>query len=89
MNEPELQLLVLDLGDSCVVKVEQGDAEAITTKICPNSSDWYGGNAMKAGENTYCFDQSFAQVREAIEQKPVPRIEADASVTLPHFHIFF
>ena len=63
--ENELQLLVIDLGDYCVVKVEKGEI------------------AFKIGEILWLLYESqaklmykdFNAIREAIEQKPVPRIE--------------
>ncbi len=66
MNEPELQLLIIDMGDCCVVKVEQGR--------------WDGGKLLCRGGRTdsvKVFYEPFTVLREAIEQKPVPRIEAD------------
>lgn len=65
--ENELQLLVIDLGDYCVVKVEKGEI------------------AFKIGEILWLLYESqaklmykdFNAIREAIEQKPVPRIEVD------------
>ena len=67
--ENELQLLVIDLGDYCVVKVEKGEI------------------AFKIGEILWLLYESqaklmykdFNAIREAIEQKPVPRIEVDGN----------
>jgi hypothetical protein len=65
--ENELDVLVIDLGDYCVVKVEKGEI------------------AFKIGEILWLLYESqaklmykdFNAIREAIEQKPVPRIEVD------------
>jgi hypothetical protein len=67
--ENKLQLLVIDLGDYCVVKVEKGEI------------------AFKIGEILWLLYESqaklmykdFNAIREAIEQKPVPRIEVDGN----------
>lgn len=65
MSEPELQLLVIDLGGHCVVKVEK----------C--NSDWIlDANTPARGKNgAVIVNKTFVELREAIEQKPVPRIE--------------
>jgi hypothetical protein len=67
--ENELDVLVIDLGDYCVVKVEKGEI------------------AFKIGEILWLLYESqaklmykdFNAIREAIEQKPVPRIEVDGN----------
>jgi hypothetical protein len=78
-DEPELSLLVIDLGDSCVVKVEKG--------ILPSA---FAGNLLGVGDVSYVtgFVRSkeaplvvccgFEKVRTAIDalgDKPVPRID--------------
>lgn len=67
MSEPELQLLVIDLGDCCVVKVEKGDGRA--SLRFPRV-----GWSLNPGI-TFLVHHTFVELREAIEQKPVPRIE--------------
>ena len=65
--KPQLQLLVIDLGDSCVVKIESGsrghnvevDGRWYTLTNCPT-----------------VILRPFPELRDAIEgEKPVPRIE--------------
>lgn len=63
VKPPELQLLVIDAGECCFVKVEAG---RLDTKILDNDIGGLGFRIVQA---------SFDQVREAIEAKPVPRIE--------------
>ncbi len=66
----ELSLLIIDLGDSCVVKVEKGDF----------AYDISGQEQGPIDEgSTMLIQQSFSAVREAIDSLPVnksvPRIE--------------
>ena len=70
--DTSLSLLVIDLGDSCVVKVERG--EWYVSKDSP--STYFITGEVKV------LEQPFAAVRDAIDSqdKPVPRIErADVS----------
>lgn len=78
--ETELQLLIIDLGDSCVVKVEKGewDATPFVAKL-----------SCTALPKSFLFGISFTAFREAIEQKPVPRIERDLTCIERHFHHYF
>lgn len=74
----ELQLLVIDLGDSCVVKVEKGR--------------WDGGTLVCRGgreDTVKVFYECFRVLREAIEQKPVPRIERDDIKIYERYRIYF
>lgn len=66
----ELQLLVIDLGDSCVVKVEKGDLDNAIT---------IGDYRMMQRQNSvHVISTPFPELRQAIEgEKPVPRIEKD------------
>lgn len=64
--DPELQLLVIDMGDTCVVKVEKGHWD-VSTLIYP-SDVW-------TTESVNVMRFPFSRIREAIEQKPIPRIE--------------
>lgn len=68
MNEtPELQLLVIDLGDSCVVKAEKGEIGEVLDSMLPPR--W-------VIENSILFNKPFDEVRAAIDlDKPLPRIE--------------
>jgi len=66
--ESELSLLIIDFGDSCVVKVEKGDVGNIGVCL----------GVLFQGD--YCLiHSSFTEVRAAIDaldgEKPVPRIE--------------
>lgn len=66
--EPDLSLLVIDMDDSCVVKVEKGDLPDMA------GSHWCGTKLL-------VFDPSmtFDRIRHNIDaldgEKPVPRIE--------------
>lgn len=63
-------LLVIDLGDSCVVKIEKGDDPMLQFEHL-----YYSGNSP------HLFPRTFEQVRDAIDQQlasgepPLPRIE--------------
>ena len=65
----ELSLLVIDLGDSCVVKVEKGDVSQLDL---PLDSD-------RIISNSWIYDGTFTDIRAAIDaladEPPVPRIE--------------
>lgn len=69
-NDIELQLLVIDLGGSCVVKVENAEngdklGSLYLDEVCVNAT-------------TLVLRHHFVQVRaavDALEGKPVPRIE--------------
>jgi hypothetical protein len=69
-SEPSLSLLIIDLGDSCVVKVEKGDDLHL-----PGIAISSAGTSDRA---SLC-DNSFPEVKAAIDamdsEKPVPRIE--------------
>lgn len=71
INEPELQLLVIDLGDSCVVKVEKG--------VMPRTSNNIYKDLGFFGKQSIVH-VTFDRFREAIDQKPVPRIERNDPV---------
>lgn len=79
----ELSLLVIDLGDSCVVKVEKGQlpADTVSMALPDEIRDLLGYvDDLKTG---YCMvsDKSFTELRKAIDgaegSNPVPRIEQD------------
>lgn len=62
----ELELLVIDLGDSCVVRVEKGE---FTLAIAHTFSD---------DKSTMLSGHTFPELRKAIEgDKPIPRIIRD------------
>jgi len=66
-QEPTLQLLVIDLGDSCVVRMEKGTLDVL------DPSDMH---QMDGG--VYAINMPFPQLRSAIDgEKPVPRIETE------------
>ena len=68
--ENELQLLVIDLGDCCVVKVEKG--------TMPRTSNDINKDLRFFGKQSIVH-VTFDRFREAIDQKPVPRIEVDGN----------
>lgn len=62
--QPELQLLVIDLGDSCVVKVEKGSVSHIA----------FAGLQWQDNTTLFC-NKPFSELRTAIEgDPPTPRI---------------
>ena len=61
--ENELQLLVIDAGECCFLKVEKGRFETMLF------DDDIGGLGFRI------ISHPFTKLREALEQKPVPRIE--------------
>lgn len=80
--KPELSLLVIDLGDSCVVKAERFPASTV------GRCWWFGvGGADHDahqfqfkinGDNVHLVPYRIAELRaaiDALEDKPVPRIE--------------
>ena len=69
-TEPSLQLLVIDLGDSCVVRAEKGE-----TALQIGKGVWRV-DAAEQGYRTQVLYRTFADVRKAIDgERPVPRIE--------------
>lgn len=77
MKQPELQLLIIDLGDSCVVKVEKGDRMDLVYCV-------KGGSFRCTKGNIVIHDSPFTDIRAAIDSladtsKPVPRIERDGN----------
>lgn len=77
-HEPTLSLMVIDLGESCVVKVEKGDVTTFWTML------WLKfrapvGSKLTYTDGTQVVGYPFEKVREAIDggEKPVPRIEMD------------
>lgn len=79
--EPSLSLLVIDLGDNVIIKTERGEIDIKlggVTYQCRTSGL----------QDTSLY--SFADVRAVINgEKPVPRIERDATCFTRHFHIYF
>lgn len=64
--ETELELIVIDMGDSCVVKVEKGewDAAPFVAKL-----------SCTALPKSFLFGISFTALREAIDgETPIPRL---------------
>lgn len=74
MSEPELQLLVIDLDGYCVVKVEKGQGDPLHMLT---GRPMYGDGKG----TTVITPMPFNKLREAIEQKPVPRIEQHAGTS--------
>lgn len=67
--DTSLSLLVIDLGDSCVVKVERGDLDsALQIK---------DHRIVQRRDSVHLVEHPFAAVRDAIDSQdaPVPRIE--------------
>lgn len=78
-TEPALSLLVIDLGDRCVVKVEKGDMsdKGVIAHLCYYVS---GIERVRVGP-VIVFDMPFIDVQDAINrhfatgEKPLPRID--------------
>lgn len=68
-TEPSLSLLVCDFGESCCIKAEKGEWQ-LNTEQHPSHPWVLEGDA-------YVYPVPFADLRQAIEQRPVPRIERD------------
>ena len=68
--EPSLSLLVIDLGDSCVVKEERGQLPNLPESIgVITHGDSHTGD-------TFLVSTDFPELRSAIDgERPVPRIE--------------
>lgn len=69
LGDTSLSLLVIDLGDSCVVKVERGDLDsALQIK---------DHRIVQRRDSVHLVEHPFAAVRDAIDSQdaPVPRIE--------------
>jgi hypothetical protein len=69
--ENELQLLVVDFGNCCAVRVEKGRVEFI---------DVDGSKVSLIAGGPIISHQPCDKLREAIDQKPVPRIERNDPV---------
>ena len=65
--ENELQLIIIDAGECCFLKVEKGRFETMLF------DDDIGGLGFRI------ISHPFTKLREALEQKPVPRIEVDGN----------
>lgn len=79
--DTSLQLLVIDLGDCCVVKVERGEMSAMF------AVEGRGYHFTEI-DRVKCLPHPFAAVRDAIDSqdKPVPRLarNGEYGVTLVH-----
>jgi len=74
-DDIELQLLAIDYGDACMVRVEKGK---LTEKFVNKLIIGFADDDILEGE--FCQFESFAEIRDAInifvfDEKPVPRIE--------------
>lgn len=102
-GDAELSLLVIDLGDSCVVKVEKGclsaaQRESIIACFEPSfegqeNEDEESWTDIKAGF-VWAIAKSFTDIRaaiDALDAKPVPRIEQepDSDRYFNRLRIFF
>lgn len=65
-----LQLLIVDMGDCCCVRVEQGS-------LPTNITGWQQDRRLTSKGTSFLFDMQFADLRAALEDKPVPRIESN------------
>lgn len=76
-HTPELSLLVIDLGDSCVVQVEKGDMSE--KGIIPQLCYYVSGIARTRVGNVILFDVSFGDFQDAVrrhfgkDEKHVPK----------------
>lgn len=69
----DLELLVIDLGDSCAVKVEKGSYSTVTGLVKPLNTTY-----PRKIDQPFVVEHSFFELRKAIEgDKPVPRIIRD------------
>lgn len=73
-----LSLLIVDMGDCCVVKVEKGDVDKL--------------DLPKGTRNPWLYDGSFAVFRNTIDamdsNPPVPRIEKGLPCDFPDINIY-
>ena len=70
VDEPELQLLVIDMGDCCVVRVEQGEIDL---------PPYLSSHTAHDDGVPVVVDVPFTELRSAIDgEKPVPRIESES-----------
>lgn len=71
----ELQLLVVDLGDSCVIQIENSVYPDIQTALKGLNVKW-----PRRTVDPFVIEHTFAEVKAAIDalegDKPVPRIES-------------
>jgi hypothetical protein len=71
--EPTLELTIVDLGESCVVKVEKGSYSTVTGLVKPLNTTY-----PRKIDQPFVVEHSFFELRKAIEgDKPVPRIIRD------------
>ncbi len=70
-----LQLLVIDLGAYCVVKVEQADGSDFRCPIISPAKLTEYVEAKLTTNNTFVIRNSFDQLKAALDDAPVPRIE--------------
>ena len=80
----ELQLLVIDLGDACVVKVEKGGQVVINSLPLPSV-------AIYQEHEPKVVTTTFDELRKAIDGvKPVPRIERELMAnTYERYYVHF
>lgn len=73
----ELQLLVIDMGDCCVVKVEKGDPEAIFSTIIVSA---YKDATAIISVPFSGFESVKASIEALDGEKPVPRIGVSSKI---------
>ena len=72
----KLSLLVIDMGENCVVQIEKGSA---LWPVPKDNGGVFGRYHLAEGDAPVIYPSSFAELRLAIGggEKPVPRIERD------------
>ena len=81
-RKPFLSLLVIDLGDSCVVKVENGDNPLRQMRAAQFIKLFH--DCLGSDHTTALIPQTFDQLKVALDgEKPVPRIGSVLICLLP------
>ena len=82
--DTSLSLLVIDLGDSCVVKVEKGDVSELPQRIAGAQRTW--NDALFVVSTPF---HGFDGIREEVDgDKPLPRIEKNLPCNKPYTGIY-
>lgn len=80
-SEPTLSLLIIDLGESCVVKVEKGNPGELFPKIIVSA---YKDSTAVISVPFSGFESVKASIDALEGEKPVPRIEWDGDAYTLH-----
>lgn len=87
LSVPSLSLLIIDLGNCCVVKVESGELPDALQGWCWLPF-WESEQAKKVLPTTGAITASFDQLKATLDgDKPLPRLERDKKGDL-RLHIF-